>query len=150
MSGSRTVLRLVVYTALRLAIFLALFAILWLVGINGLLAAAIAVLLSVPLSFVLLARPRAALADDVHQRIEARQRRTAALDEQLAAAGRDSRRQSGSLDGDYPGTGRAAEAEGSDIDVTATGPGPGQDAPAQPQRRAAGARSAQRPRKSGR
>lgn len=51
-----------IYTALRVAVFGILYGLLWLVGVRDLLGAALALVLSVPLSYALLARPRAALA----------------------------------------------------------------------------------------
>lgn len=57
-----------IYTLLRIALFGALWGVLWLVNVRGMLGLLIAVLLSVPLSFVLLARPRAALASSLEQR----------------------------------------------------------------------------------
>lgn len=71
------------YTVLRFGLFLVLFAILWLLGVGGLLGAVIAVVLSIPLSLVLLARPRAALAKTIEQRVVARRARADALDREL-------------------------------------------------------------------
>ena len=71
------------YTLLRLGLFFALFGLLWLVGVKGFLGAIIALVLSVPLSFVLLARPRQAFAQVIEQRMEARKQRQADLDAQL-------------------------------------------------------------------
>lgn len=71
------------YTVLRFGLFLVLFAILWLLGVGGLLGALVAVVLSIPLSLVLLARPRAALARTIEQRIAARNARADALDREL-------------------------------------------------------------------
>jgi O-antigen ligase len=71
------------YTVLRVALFLALWGIVWLVGARGLLAAGIALVLSIPLSYVLLARPRAAFAVQIEQRLEAQRLRRAEFDAQL-------------------------------------------------------------------
>jgi O-antigen ligase len=71
------------YTLLRFGLFFALFGLLWLVGVKGFLGAIIALVLSVPLSFVLLARPRQAFAQVIEQRMEARKQRQADLDAQL-------------------------------------------------------------------
>ncbi len=73
-----------IYTALRIALFAVLFGVLWLVGVNGLLAAAIAALLSLPLSYVLLAKPRARLAEGFHEQFAARKARTAEMDAELS------------------------------------------------------------------
>jgi O-antigen ligase len=71
------------YTVLRFALFGALFGILWLIGVRGFLGAILALVLSFPLSLVLLARPRAALSDTIEQRLAARRRREEDLDAQL-------------------------------------------------------------------
>jgi hypothetical protein len=71
------------YTALRFGLFFALFGLLWLVGVKGFLGAVIALVLSVPLSFVLLAKPRAAFAAVLEQRVNARRARQAELDAEL-------------------------------------------------------------------
>jgi O-antigen ligase len=71
------------YTVLRFGLFFALFGLLWLVGVKGFLGAVIALVLSVPLSFVLLARPRQAFARVLEQRVEARRQRQADLDAKL-------------------------------------------------------------------
>jgi len=71
------------YTLLRFGLFFVLFGLLWLVGVKGFLGAIIALALSVPLSFVLLARPRQAFAAVLEQRVEARKQRQADLDAQL-------------------------------------------------------------------
>jgi len=71
------------YTVLRFGLFFVLFGLLWLVGVKGFLGAVIALALSVPLSFVLLARPRQAFAAVLEQRVDARKARQADLDAQL-------------------------------------------------------------------
>lgn len=72
------------YTLLRVAVFGALFGLLWLFGLRGLLGAAVAVVLSVPLSFVLLSRQRAALAQSMQERLQLHQDRAAALGAELS------------------------------------------------------------------
>lgn len=80
-----------VYTLLRVALFCALWGALWLVDVRGMLGLLIAVLLSVPLSFVLLARPRAALASTLEQRVEQRKAREDELRHRLAGDDGDAR-----------------------------------------------------------
>ncbi|MEP6851133.1 MAG: DUF4229 domain-containing protein [bacterium] len=77
------------YTLLRVALFGVLFVILWVSGLVGLLAAAIALALSVPLSYVLLARPREALAEEMRLRVTERQARGHSLDADLAGPSAD-------------------------------------------------------------
>jgi hypothetical protein len=72
------------YTVLRIGLFLALFGLLWLLGVTGFLGAIIALALSLPLSYVLLAKPRQAFAALIEQRIEARRARQADLDAKLS------------------------------------------------------------------
>jgi hypothetical protein len=72
-----------IYTLLRFAQFGVLFLILWLVGLNGFLAAVIALVLSLPLSYVLLARPRAALAANIEQRVNNRRAQNDQLNAEL-------------------------------------------------------------------
>lgn len=71
------------YTILRFGLFFALWGLLLLIGLGGFLAAALALVLSVPLSFVLLARPRAALARNVEARVESRRSRRTDFDARL-------------------------------------------------------------------
>ena len=71
------------YTALRFALFFALWGIVYLLGVHGLLGALIALVLSVPLSFVLLAKPRALFVAQLERRMEARKAARADLDAQL-------------------------------------------------------------------
>jgi len=77
------------YTLLRFGLFFALFGLLWLVGVKGFLGAIIALALSVPLSFVLLARPRQRFAAVLEQRFDARKARQADLDAKLRGDGSD-------------------------------------------------------------
>lgn len=72
------------YTILRFALFFALWAILVLVGLTGLFAALVAVVLSVPLSLVLLARPRARFAAHLEARVNAARDARTKLDDELA------------------------------------------------------------------
>jgi O-antigen ligase len=71
------------YTGLRLALFLALWGILVLLGLSGLIAALLALLLSVPLAFVLLARPRQRVAQALEQRLAAQRARRDRLADEL-------------------------------------------------------------------
>lgn len=71
------------YTLLRIALFLVLWGIVVAAGLPGLLGAIVAAVLSMPLSYVLLARPRARLAANIEARINARREDRAALDAAL-------------------------------------------------------------------
>ncbi|WP_375480366.1 DUF4229 domain-containing protein [uncultured Jatrophihabitans sp.] len=71
------------YTLLRFGLFFALWGLLVLTGLRGLLAAAIALILSVPLSLVLLAKPRAAFSRNLEARVAARQTQRDDLDARL-------------------------------------------------------------------
>lgn len=77
------------FTGLRFGLFFALWGILYLVGFGGLFAAFIALVLSVPLSFVLLAKPRRAFTDQLAMRVEAQRRSRQQLDAQLDPEGHD-------------------------------------------------------------
>jgi len=72
------------YTILRFGLFLVVWGLLNLAGLHGLIGAAAAVVLSVPLSFVLLARPRARFAATIEQRVNARRGHRAELDQRLS------------------------------------------------------------------
>jgi hypothetical protein len=72
------------YTVLRFGMFLLLWALLWVARVPGLLAALIALVLSVPLSFVLLRRQRERVAANLEQRIIARQAEQHNLDAKLS------------------------------------------------------------------
>lgn len=61
-----------IYTALRVLVFAVLLGLLWLFGLRGLLGAVVALALSLPLSYVLLARPRARLAASLEDRLDRR------------------------------------------------------------------------------
>lgn len=71
------------YSLLRFGLFFALWGLLLLAGLDGLFAALIALVLSVPLSLVLLARPRARVAANLEQRINAHRAARADLDNRL-------------------------------------------------------------------
>ncbi len=71
------------YTTLRFAMFFALWGLLLLAGLGGLFAAFIALVLSIPLSLVLLARPRARVASNLEQRVNAHRAARADLDSRL-------------------------------------------------------------------
>jgi hypothetical protein len=71
------------YTILRFGLFFALWGILVLVGLHGLLAPLVALVLSVPLSLVLLARPRAAFTRQLEARLDARRAEREDLDVRL-------------------------------------------------------------------
>jgi O-antigen ligase len=78
------------YTVLRFGLFFALWGLLALAGVGGLVGAAVALLLSVPLAWVLLARPRARFAAQIEQRVNARKQHRAEFDAELS--GRDDER----------------------------------------------------------
>lgn len=79
------------YTVLRFALFFVLWGILVLVGLEGLLAAGIALVLSVPLSFVLLARPRARFAANLEARVNAARAARESLADELDPDSSDER-----------------------------------------------------------
>ena len=62
------------YSVLRFGLFFLLWGLMELVGLRGLFAALVGLVLSIPLGLVLLARPRAAVADNIESRINARRR----------------------------------------------------------------------------
>jgi hypothetical protein len=72
------------YTLLRFGVFFVLFGLLWLFGLGGFVAALIALVLSIPLSYVLLVGPRQRLAANLEQRINARRSKEADLDQKLS------------------------------------------------------------------
>ena len=72
------------YTTLRFGLFFALWGLLVLVGLKGLFAALLAVALSVPLSFVLLATPRKRFAAQLEARVNAAREGRERLDERLS------------------------------------------------------------------
>lgn len=71
------------YTILRFGLFFALWGILELLGVHGFLAPILALVLSVPLSFVLLARPRAMFTRQLEARIDARKQAREDFDARL-------------------------------------------------------------------
>jgi O-antigen ligase len=72
------------YTILRFGLFFALWGLLVLAGLHGFIAAVIAIVLSLPLSYVLLARPRARFAANIEQRVNAHRESRAELDQKLS------------------------------------------------------------------
>ncbi len=82
-SFGRSMGTLWMYTGLRFLVFGVLFGLLWLVGVPVFLAAVLALGLSVPLSYVLLAKPRAALAETVEARLMARRAHSDELSSRL-------------------------------------------------------------------
>ncbi|HEY6749347.1 MAG TPA: DUF4229 domain-containing protein [Mycobacteriales bacterium] len=72
-----------IYTAGRIVVFAVLAGLLWLVGLRGFLLVFAALLLSIPVSYFLLARQRNALAADVERRVTSRQARRQDLRSQL-------------------------------------------------------------------
>jgi hypothetical protein len=78
------------YTALRFGLFFALWGILFVLGVHGFLGPIIALVLSVPLSLVLLAKPRARFTRQLELRVEARKAQREFLHTELDPdAGRD-------------------------------------------------------------
>lgn len=73
------------FTLLRFGLFFALWGLLVLLGLHGFFAALVALVLSVPLSFVLLAKPRAAFARQLEARLAARTAERADLETRLEA-----------------------------------------------------------------
>lgn len=71
------------YTILRFGMFFALWGILLLVGLGGLLAPLLALVLSIPLSLVLLAGPRNRIAQQIEARVAASRARRHDLDVRL-------------------------------------------------------------------
>jgi hypothetical protein len=63
------------YSGARVLLFVAVAALLYAAHFRGLLLGAIALLLSLPLSYVLLARQRTAFAEDVERRVAQRRER---------------------------------------------------------------------------
>jgi hypothetical protein len=71
------------YTLLRFGLFFLLWGLVYLIGVHGLVGALLALVLSVPLSYVLLARPRARFVEQLERRVDARKTARADLDAQL-------------------------------------------------------------------
>lgn len=72
------------YTVLRFALFFAVWGLLWAARVPGLLAAIIAVVLSLPLSYILLRKPREQLAQNLEARVNARHSQRDQLDSKLS------------------------------------------------------------------
>jgi hypothetical protein len=72
-----------IYTAGRVLVFAVLAGLLWLVGLRGFLLVIAALVLSVPVSYFLLARQRDALAADLERKVTNRQSRRKDLRSQL-------------------------------------------------------------------
>ena len=83
-SPGQTIGAMWLYTVLRFGLFLALWGLLWVARVPGLLAGAIAVVLSIPLSYILLNKQRARLAANLEARVAARQAQRHNLNAQLA------------------------------------------------------------------
>lgn len=76
-----------VYTLLRFGLFFVLWGLLALFNVRGYVGAGIALILSIPLSWVLLSRPRQAFAANLEQRVQYRVQQKSVLDAQLGGAG---------------------------------------------------------------
>jgi hypothetical protein len=72
------------YSVLRIAMFGVLWGLLWVARVPVFLAAVIALALSIPLSFVLLAKPRQRLATNLERRIQLRVNKAQNLDAKLS------------------------------------------------------------------
>ncbi|HLY33195.1 MAG TPA: DUF4229 domain-containing protein [Jatrophihabitantaceae bacterium] len=72
------------YSLLRIVLFLALWGIVVAAGLHAFFGAVVAAVLSVPLSWVLLAAPRAKLARNIEARMAAHRDERAALDAELS------------------------------------------------------------------
>jgi hypothetical protein len=77
------------YTILRFGMFFALWGILVLIGLGGLFAAFLALVLSVPLSLVLLSGPRNRVARNIEIRVTNARASRQHLDERLDPGNRD-------------------------------------------------------------
>ena len=75
-----------IYTILRFGLFFVLWGLLALFNVRGYVGAGLALLLSIPLSWVLLSRPRQAFANNLEQRVQYRVEQKSALDAQLGGA----------------------------------------------------------------
>ncbi len=87
-SAGQTLAAMWLYTVLRFALFLALWGLLYLARVPNLLAATIALVLSIPLSYILLRKQRARLAANLEARVAARQARSHDRDAKLAGEDR--------------------------------------------------------------
>lgn len=77
------------YTLLRFGLFFVLWGVFLLIGFHGFTAALFAIVLSVPLSFVLLSGPRRRFAANVEARMGEHRRHRAELDAELDPDNRD-------------------------------------------------------------
>lgn len=66
---------LALYTLARLMVTVAIAGLLWLLGLNGFPLLMVAILLSLPVSYLLLARQRAVLAGELEQQVNRRRTR---------------------------------------------------------------------------
>jgi UPF0716 family protein affecting phage T7 exclusion len=73
-----------VYSLLRFGMFFVLWGLLWLVRVPGFLAAVISLVLSIPLSFVLLRKQRERMARNLELRVEARRAKQHEFDDKLS------------------------------------------------------------------
>ena len=80
---------IVSFTVLRLALLAAVLAVLYAVGARGLLLLVLAAVISFGLSYVLLARPRAAVTRQIEQRASARGARATRKSDDEAAEDRE-------------------------------------------------------------
>jgi len=83
-SATQTLGAMWLYSLLRFGLFFAIWGVLWVARVPGFFAAGIALVLSIPLSFVLLSKQRQKMAANLEQRINARKSREADLDSKLA------------------------------------------------------------------
>jgi hypothetical protein len=87
-SAGQTLAAMWLYTLLRYGLFALLWFLLWLARVPWLLAGLIALVLSVPLSYILLRRQREKMADNLEQRVLARQAKQQQLDARLSGKDR--------------------------------------------------------------
>ncbi|WP_338182063.1 DUF4229 domain-containing protein [Jatrophihabitans sp.] len=71
------------YSLLRFGLFFALWGLLELIGVHGLFSAFLGLVLSIPLSLVLLSRPRSVVAGNIEQRVNARRESIEELNSRL-------------------------------------------------------------------
>ena len=87
-SAGQTLAAMWLYTLLRYGLFALLWFLLWLARVPWLLAGLIALVLSVPLSYILLRRQREKMAENLEQRVLARQAKQQELDARLSGKDR--------------------------------------------------------------
>jgi hypothetical protein len=85
----------VAYSGARLLLFVAVGSVLYALGFRGFPLVAVALVLSLPLSYVLLSRQRAALGADIERRLAERRDRTDRLRAQLRGDDKDREDQPG-------------------------------------------------------